>query len=69
MKKKILYIATLATISIGCFFVGKTQTETRITENTIKTMEKAFSKVTNWKVEENTLYIYTNDGNYYSLEK
>lgn len=69
MKKKILYIVTLATISIGCFFVGKTQTETNITENTIETMEKAFSHITTWKEEENTLYIYTDDGNYYSLVK
>lgn len=69
MKKKILYIATLATFSIGCFFVEKTQTETITTENNIETMEKAFSHITSWKEEENTLYIYTNDGNYYSLKK
>ena len=71
MKKKILYIATLATFSIGCFFVGKNtaQTETNVTENTIETMEKAFSHITSWKTDENTLCIYTNDENYYSLKK
>ena len=69
MKKKVLYIAALVTISIGCFFVGKIQIETNATENNIERMEKSFSHITDWKTEENTLYIYTNDGNYYSLEK
>lgn len=68
MKKKILYIV-IAAVSIGCFFIGKTQTKPNVTENNIETMEKAFSQIANWKTDGNTLYIYTNDGNYYSLEK
>lgn len=54
MKKKIVYVLTLTTISIGCFFVGRNTPDHAKPESHIDRMEYALENISRWEL--------TNDG-------
>lgn len=64
MKKKILYISLLATISIGCFFVGKNTAQTE-SKNNNQSMENACDfaeRIIDFNTDGNELSIMLSDG-------
>lgn len=64
MKRKILYIAFTAVISMTAFFTGKLiNTSTEPTH--IQKMEYAFRNVEYWEITDTGLDIYDYDGNLY----
>lgn len=54
MKKRIVYILTLAAVSIGCFFVGRNTPDHAKPESHIDRMEYALENISRWEL--------TNDG-------
>lgn len=67
MKKKIIYTLTLATVAIGCFFIGRNTTDQTETETHIDRMEYALDNVEYWEIAEDgeTILLYDYDGNVY----
>ena len=67
MKKKIIYTLTLATVSLGCFFIGRNTTDQTETETHIDRMEYALDNIEYWEIAEDgeTVILYDHDGNIY----
>ena len=67
MKKKIVYILTLAAVSIGCFFVGRNTTDHVKPETHVERMEYALENISYWELAEDgeTVLLYDYDGNIY----
>ena len=67
MKKKIVYILTLAAVSIGCFFVGRNTAEQPEPETHVERMEYALENISYWELaeDEETVLLYDYDGNIY----
>lgn len=70
MENKIIYILTMAVITIAAFFIGRNtvimQCQESKTENTnIETIENALSQIEYIEVNDNGFDFYTFDGNIY----
>lgn len=67
MKKKILYILTLAAVSIGCFFIGRNAVNQPEPETHVERMEYALENISYWELAEDgkTVPLYDQDGNIY----
>jgi hypothetical protein len=68
MKKKIVYILTLAAVSIGCFFVGRNTAEQSEPETHVERMEYALENISRWKLADDgeTVILYDFEGNIYN---
>lgn len=68
MKKKIVYILTLAAVSIGCFFVGRNTTDHARPESHIDRMEYALENILRWEFADDgeTVILYDFEGNIYN---
>lgn len=71
MKKKIVYVLTLTTISICCFFVGRNtadhaKPETQGTH--VERMEYALENISRWELADDgeTVILYDFEGNIYN---
>ena len=64
MKKKILYIAALATISIGCFFAGKNTAQTELKNNnqSMKNDCDFTERIIDFNTDGNELSMMLSDG-------
>ena len=67
MKKKIIYILTLAAVSIGCFFIGRNTADQPEPETHVDRMEYALENISYWELDENgkDVLVYDYDGNVY----
>lgn len=67
MKKKIIYILTLAAVSIGCFFIGRNTADQPKPETHVERMEYALENISYWELAEDgeTVLLYDYDGNIY----
>ena len=68
MKKKIVYIVTLAAVAIGCFFVGRNTTDHAKPETHVERMEYALKNISRWKLADDgeTVILYDFEGNIYN---
>lgn len=68
MKKRIVYILTLAAVSIGCFFVGRNTPDHAKPESHIDRMEYALENISRWKLADDgeTVILYDFEGNIYN---
>lgn len=67
MKKKIVYILTLVSVAIGCFFIGRNTADHAKPESHIERMEYALENISYWELaeDEETVLLYDYDGNIY----
>ena len=67
MKKKIVYILTLVSVAIGCFFIGRNTADHAKSESHIERMEYALENISYWELaeDEETVLLYDYDGNIY----
>lgn len=67
MKKRIVYILTLAAVSIGCFFVGRNTPDHAKPESHIDRMEYALGNISQWELADDgeTVILYDFEGNIY----
>lgn len=67
MKKKIVYILTLAAVAIGCFFIGRNTVDQPKQETHVERMEYALENISYWELAEDgeNVLLYDYDGNIY----
>lgn len=67
MKKKIVYITTLAAVAIGCFFIGRNTVDQPKPATHVDRMEYALENISYWEIAEDgeNVLLYDYDGNIY----
>ena len=68
MKKKIVYILTLVSVAIGCFFIGRNTADHAKSESHIERMEYALENISRWELANDgeTVILYDFEGNIYN---